>query len=178
VAGTHGPIVACVVRLVGWKQCPRCAKPLENDGATARCHACGFVAHASSEPTACALVLDHGGRVLLARRAFEPERGKWDLPGGFLAEGEEPLDGLRRELREEAGVEIEPLEFVGVWVDRYGDDEDAIATLNLYWTARIVSGEPAPADDVSELSWFSLDDLPPEEELAFENVAKALRSRR
>jgi len=142
------------------------------------CHECGFVAYASSEPTVSALVVDDDSRILLARRKFEPEAGKWDLPGGFLEEREEPLDGLRRELREEAGVEIEPLEFAGAWADRYGDAEDATATLNLYWNARIVSGEPTPGDDVSELRWFALGELPRDDELAFQNVVKALRSRR
>jgi ADP-ribose pyrophosphatase YjhB (NUDIX family) len=131
--------------------------------------------YAHSDPTACAVVLE-GDRVLLARRAREPDRGKWDLPGGFLDEGEHPLESLRRELREEAGVEIEPLDFVGVWMDRYGDGDDAPWTLNLYWTARIVAGEPSPGDDVSELRWFALDDLPPDSELAFRNVSEALRS--
>jgi 8-oxo-dGTP diphosphatase len=167
-----------VARLTGWKHCPRCAEALENDGATASCAACGFTAYASSEPTVCALVLDDEGRVLLARRAYEPQAGKWDLPGGFLEEGEAPLDALRRELREEAAVEIEPLELVGVWTDRYGDDDDAIATLNVYWTARIVSGEPTPADDVAELAWFPLEDLPGDGELAFRNVREALGSLR
>ena len=77
------------------------------------CAECGFIAYASPEPTVCALVLDDAGRVLLARRKFEPEAGKWDVPGGFLEEDEEPLDGLRRELREETGLEIEPLELAG-----------------------------------------------------------------
>ena len=167
-----------MARLTGWQHCPRCASALENDGATAICRACGFIAYASSEPTVGALVLDEEGRVLLSRRAFEPQAGKWDIPGGFLEEGEEPLDALRRELREEAGVEIEPLELAGIWVDRYGADDDATATLNLYWTARIVSGEPAPADDVAELAWFPIDDVPGDAELAFTNVAKALRSLR
>lgn len=162
--------------MTGWKHCPRCAGPLENDGSTARCGACELVAYATSEPTVCALVLDGLGRVLLARRAFEPEAGKWDVPGGFLEEGEEPLDGLRRELREEAGLEIKPLGLHGIFADRYGGAEDATATLNLYWTARIVSGDPEPADDVAELVWFPLDELPPDEELAFRNVAEALRS--
>lgn len=134
------------------------------------------MAYASAEPTVCALVLDDERRVLLARRKFEPQAGKWDVPGGFLEEDEEPLDGLRRELREETGLEMEPLELAGIWADRYGGSDDATATLNLYWTARIVSGEPTAADDVSELRWFSLDDLPPDEELAFGNVVKALRS--
>ena len=162
--------------LVGWKHCPRCSAPVEREGKTATCDECGYVAYASPEPTACALVIDDEGRVLLARRKFDPRAGKWDVPGGFLEEDEEPLDGLRRELREEAGVEIEPLELAGIWADRYGGGDEPTATLNLYWTARIASGEPTPADDVSELRWFSLDGLPPDEELAFDNVVKALRS--
>ena len=60
------------------------------------------------------LALDAEGRVLLGRRAFEPHLGRWDLPGGFLDEEEHPRDCVRRELREEAGVEIEPLELLGV----------------------------------------------------------------
>ena len=118
------------------------------DGAAAgttqrlECPECGFVAYASSKATAGALVEDDEGRVLLARRAHEPFKGRWDIPGGFLEEGEHPLDGLRRELREETGLEVEPLEFLGVWMDRYGGDSTAEATLNLYWTARVTGGEP------------------------------------
>ena len=70
---------------------------------------------------------------------------------------------------------MEPEEFIGVWVDRYGDDPDAPSTLNLYWRVRVVSGQPAPDDDVAELAWFPLDALPPADELAFRNVAAALR---
>ncbi len=140
----------------------------------ASCPACGFLVYAHSDPTACALCVDEGGRLLLVRRARDPDRGKWDLPGGFLAEGEHPLDGLRRELREETGLDIEPDEFVGVFVDRYGEGEEAPATLNLYWTARVVGGRPRPADDVSELRWFHPDELPPAEEMAFRNVALAV----
>jgi 8-oxo-dGTP pyrophosphatase MutT (NUDIX family) len=108
------------------------------------CPACGFRNYASSKPTASAVCVDDEGRVLLSKRAIPPDEGRWDLPGGFLEEGEHPLDGVRRELREEAGVEIEPLELLGIWMDRYGGDGSAAATLNLYWTARIVSGEPWP----------------------------------
>ncbi len=150
-----------------WRHCPRCAAAVVPQGGGVVCSACGFTAYAHSQPTACALVADESGRLLLARRAGEPEQGKWDLPGGFLDEGEHPLDALRRELREETGLEIEPLDFVGVWIDRYGAGERAPWTLNLYWTARADAGEARPADDVSELRWFRLDDLPPPEDFAF-----------
>jgi 8-oxo-dGTP diphosphatase len=156
-----------------WKLCPRCGAGLTGDGNRRACGVCGFVVYASSKPTVGALVVE-SGRVLLARRAFEPFKGYWDLPGGFLEEGEEPLDGLRRELREETGLEVEPERFLGVWNDRYGGDSTAEATLNLYWTARRVGGEPAPADDVSELGWFAPEKIPPPEELAFENVPLVL----
>ena len=137
------------------------------------CPSCGFVAWANSEPTACAVCVDQEGRVLLARRAGSVFRGYWDLPGGFLEEAEHPLDALRRELREETGLEVEPEEFIGVWIDRYGDEPGAPATLNLYWTARIVDGRPDAADDVSELRWFPPTDLPPRDQFAF-HIAEVL----
>jgi ADP-ribose pyrophosphatase YjhB (NUDIX family) len=135
---------------------------------------CGFVAYAASAPTVCALVSDEAGRLLLARRSAAVFDGYWDLPGGFLGEGEDPLDGLRRELLEETGLEIEPEEFAGAYTDWYGEGgegEAVVATLNLYWTARVVGGEPSPQDDVAELRWFSRDELPPANEIAFRNVA-------
>jgi 8-oxo-dGTP diphosphatase len=162
--------------LHGWRLCPRCGADLELEPDAGRCPACGSAYYANSAPTASALCVDGRGRVLLARRAVEPARDRWDIPGGFLEEGEHPLDGLRRELREEAALEVEPLDYLGVWMDRYGDGDDAIATLNLVWTARVVAGELAPADDVAELGWFAPDEIPGEEELAFPMVAKALEA--
>ena len=159
--------------LDGWKLCPRCGAELGGDAARLACDACGFIVYASSKPTAGALCVDNG-RVLLARRAHPPFQGFWDIPGGFLNEGEDPLDGLRRELREETGLEVEPERFLGIWMDRYGGDSTAEATLNLYWTVRVVSGDAAPADDVSELRWFNPDELPAPNELAFENVPLVL----
>lgn len=147
---------------------------IEHQPGRVTCAACGFTAYANSAPTANALCLDNDGRVLLARRAHEPFRGFWDIPGGFLDEGEHPLDGIRRELKEETGLDVEPLEFVCATTDRYGAGEEAAATLNLVWTARVVGGDAKPADDVSELRWFAPDEVPPDEELAFENVALVL----
>ena len=152
--------------LAGWAYCPRCRTDLAREPGRVVCPSCGLVEYASSEPTACALVVD-GDRLLLVRRAGEPFRGYWDLPGGFLEEGEHPLEALRRELLEETGLEVEPVTMVGIWMDRYGGGAEAPATLNLYWTARVLGGELQPADDVSDARWFPVDELPPPAELAF-----------
>jgi ADP-ribose pyrophosphatase YjhB (NUDIX family) len=158
--------------------CPRCGTDLERAPDHLSCPGCGSRFYANAEPTACAVVVDGDGRVLLGRRAHPPYRGRWDLPGGFLDEAEHPLDALRRELREETGLEVEPDRFLGAWLDRYADGPEDTApwTLNLYWTARALSGDEQAADDVSELRWFAADDLPPDEDLAFTNVVQVLRA--
>ena len=159
--------------LEGWTFCPRCRNPLAGAGARLACPECDFVVYASSKPTAGALCVDNS-RVLLARRAVAPFQGFWDIPGGFLEEGEDPLDGVRRELKEETGLEIDPERFLGIWMDRYGGDSTAEATLNLFWTARVLSGEEQAADDVDDLRWFERNQLPEADELAFENVPLVL----
>lgn len=161
--------------LEGWRYCPRCAAELRRERNRVECGACGFCEYANPVPTTSAFVLDPDGNVLLARRAYEPDAGKWDVPGGFLEEGEDPVDGLRRELQEEAGIEVEVGDFVGVFVDSYGDRSGAKSVLNLVWEVRIVEGEPTPNDDVSELRWFPKDELPEDVELAFRWLAGGLR---
>ena len=120
------------------------------------------------------MCVDDDGRILLVRRAAGVFGGYWDLPGGFLDEDEHPLETIRRELREETGLDVEPLELLGIWMDRYSEDDSGPSTLNLYWTAGVLGGEPEAADDVSELRWFAPRELPPVEEIAFRNVAKVL----
>ena len=122
-----------------------------------------------------AIVLGAEGRVLLVRRAHDPYGGKWDVPGGFLEEGEPPLDGLRRELREETALDVEPGRFVDALLDRYGTGEDGATTLNLYWEAAVAGGEPTAGDDAAEVRWFPRDGLPPEREIGFPNVQELLR---
>jgi len=161
--------------LDSWRHCPRCASPLEHADGKVACAACGFAHWAHSSPAVSAFVVDGQSRVLLGRRGREPDEGLWDSLGGFLEEGEDPLAGLRRELREETGLGAEPGTFVGAFIDTYGLDEDAPPILNLVWEARLEPGEPTPGDDVSELRWFTRNELPPDDEIAFRWLAPSLR---
>ena len=162
-----------MAELDGWNHCPHCGAGIRPDDGRVECEQCGFLTYASSKPTASGVILDDEGRVLLSKRAREPFAGKWDLPGGFLEEGEHPLECLHRELREEAGIGLRDTEFVGVFMDRYGDGPRAVSTLNLYLSARIADGDPEPADDVAELRFFAPDDLPGDD-LAFAHLPEVL----
>lgn len=159
--------------LDGWKLCPRCGNQLTRGANVVECATCGFFLYGHSAVTASALPEDDQGRVLLAQRAIEPFRGLWDLVGGFLGEGEHPLDGLRREVEEETGLEFEPGRLLGIWMGDY----DGRATLNPIWLGRFREGELRAADDVAELRWFGASELPAVEELAFQGlIADVLRA--
>lgn len=153
--------------LDGWRLCPRCGRELEAraDGHR-QCPGCGSTYWANSAPAVQGLLV-RDGRVLIGRRRHEPRQGMWDLPGGFLEEGEEPLDGLRREFREETGIDIEPVEWLGASVDPYGPS----FVLALSWVVR-GDGDPVAADDIEELAWFGADELP--DEMAFPSQAPVL----
>jgi 8-oxo-dGTP diphosphatase len=123
----------------------------------------------SSIPGAQGLI-ERDGRVLLGRRGADPGKGRWDIPGGFLEEGEHPMIALRREIREETGLEIEPDEFLGAWMQPYEHRN----VLCLTWRVRPIGGVERPGDDLVELGWFDAQDLPASDELAFGTFVEIL----
>jgi A/G-specific adenine glycosylase len=86
--------------------------------------------------------------------------------------GESLEECVRREVREEAGIEIEVGRLVATVPDTYGLAGDA--TVNAFFECRLLSGRPQPDDDVAELRWFMPDELPAADELAFDCVREAL----
>ena len=140
--------------------CPSCAarleQPGEDDGKT--CPNCGRVWYRHSAPTAGAVIV-RDGKALVTVRAREPEKGRVDVPGGFLHAGEHPLSGLKREVEEELGVEIdvEVDDCLSMATHRYGADGDFVLALG--FAARLVSGEPQATDDVAHIEWVSAENL-------------------
>ena len=159
-----------------FKFCPKCGEKLEwlEEHGTKRqgCSACGFVFYQNSKPTASAIIVK-GDKVLLAKRKIEPEKGQWDIPGGFLENGEAPEAGLYREIVEETGLEIEIFGMLGIFMDTYG--RNGVSTMNLAYLVKIKSGEPIANDDVEELKWFSRGEIP-FDDMAFENGRQMLKA--
>ncbi|MBI1765177.1 MAG: NUDIX domain-containing protein [Acidobacteria bacterium] len=103
--------------------------------------------------TTGAVITDEQGRVLLLQHRFRPGSG-WGIPGGFLQPGEQPAAGLRRELREEVGVEIEQAEVAFIHT------LERIQQVEIIFRCR-VQGDAAPrAVEIQQAAWFALAELP------------------
>ncbi|PIS42711.1 MAG: NUDIX hydrolase [Candidatus Kerfeldbacteria bacterium CG08_land_8_20_14_0_20_40_16] len=143
--------------------CPQCAGRL-----TAKkidhlprqvCKDCGFIFYQNSKPTASAIITDSKGQLLLVRRKMNPRKGYWDLPGGFLEEGENPINGLKREMKEELGIDIEISSQIGIYIDDYSGSYQS-KTLNIAYEAKSPKGKITPMDDVNEVRWFLKTKIP------------------
>ena len=113
--------------------------------------------------------------MLLIRRAIDPWRGHWDIPGGFCDAGEHPVDTVIREVREEVGLDVRVTGMVGIWMDAYGAGEPGDppdVTLNCYYHAVAVDDGSPVVDprEASEAAWFAPDALP--DAIAFPDHAR------
>ncbi len=107
-----------------------------------------------------ALVFD-GERILMAQRGKPPLMGLWSLPGGALETGELIADAVRREVREETGLEIEPLRvfeiFERIIRDAAGEPEYHYVLID--YLCRVSGGELQAGDDVCGVEWMRLEEL-------------------
>lgn len=106
-------------------------------------------------------IVVRGEKVLLVKRAREPLKGKWSLPGGLVELGEELKQAVAREIREETGLEVGVEELVEV-VDRILHDDDTRVQYHYVlvdYLCHAPAGEPQPASDVSETVWAKMEEL-------------------
>src|SRR5882762_4699652 len=103
--------------------------------------------------TAGALIFDAQDRILLLEHVFRPDSG-WGIPGGFLNKGEQPEAALRRELREEIGIEVADVEML------FARTLPKPRQIEIYFRAKAI-GCPEPCSfEIKSARWFSVDDLP------------------
>ena len=128
-----------------------------------------------------ALILDRD-RILMAQRGKEPLKGWWSLPGGLLELGESLADGIRREVREETGLEIRPLGILEVFErimrDAGGAPEYHYVLID--YMCRVAGGTLRAGDDVCRVEWVRRRDLPQLQitEGTLAVIEKAFRERR
>ncbi len=107
-----------------------------------------------------ALIIEDS-RILLVERGREPLKGQWSLPGGALETGESLEEGIRREVLEETGLLIEPLQiaeiFERIMRDQQGRFEYHYVLID--YLCRVTGGALAAADDVSSAAWVEKQSL-------------------
>lgn len=155
------------------KFCPKCGKRLsvsKKEKGKNFCQNCGFLFYLNPAPCVGAVIIKDK-KILLGKRKKKPYKGCWDIPGGFMEPGEKPQEALKREIKEELGIEIVVKDLIDFFPDTYGNH--GWPTLNLHYFAGIKSGRLKPASDVVELKWFDLKNLP--KRVAFKNTREVLR---
>jgi ADP-ribose pyrophosphatase YjhB (NUDIX family) len=111
------------------------------------------------------ICLDGSGRVLLARASGEPSRqGKWQVPGGGVDHGEDPLDALAREFAEETGLVVRPVRLVDVRLELVPmrNKDELVHHDRIVFEVEIIGGTLRPEADGSSdaVDWFAPDELP------------------
>jgi ADP-ribose pyrophosphatase YjhB (NUDIX family) len=154
------------------KYCPYCAGLFESRHIEGRvrlvCSSCGEIHYRNPLPAATALVVNAAGQLLLGKRAVEPARGQWCLPGGFVEINESMEQAALRELQEETGLIADHGTFVGCLYQQsiyYG------GVIVFGYRVDCVRGEPQAADDMQELGFFPFEGLPP---IAFDSHRKLI----
>jgi len=113
---------------------------------------------------ACDGVLIEKGKILLIRRGHPPYKGEWAIPGGRLGEDETVEECLKREMKEETGLEVEILKLFGVYSKPERDPRKIVSIV--YIVKRKDDSQVKAGGDAVEAQWFDLMQLP---KLAFDH---------
>ena len=108
-----------------------------------------------------ALVFDEPNRILMVERGREPLKGWWALPGGVLEVGETLVEGVRREVLEETGLVVDPVQMVEVFERIIHDEAGRPEYLNVLadYIAGVTGGTGGAADDCAAVQWLERDAL-------------------
>lgn len=147
--------------------CPNCGAMLEiisrSEGYCPKCVRSVF----ATSKLAAGVFIERDDQLLLIRRAEEPARGRWDVPGGFLEEGEAPEAGARREIKEELGIDLGALDLFLIDLNDGGESP----VVDILFRCTEFEGIPK-ALEVEQIGWFGGDEMP--KDLAFAATERLL----
>lgn len=139
--------------------CPFCKNKLEHlNERLVDCKTCGFHYYWNASPTTGVLLENKNGEILLVKRKFDPKKGFWDVPGGFVNDDENFEEGLVREIKEELGIIVNNIEYICSATDLYPYKGLKYHTIvALFWGK--IEEAVYPTDDVSEVKFFKKEEF-------------------
>ena len=164
---TPGPI---------FRFCPKCASEnmRRTENHALHCADCGFLFYLNSSAAVAVIISDDDGRILLTRRAREPEKGLWDLPGGFVDPGETAENAVKREIMEELNLAVATSTYLESAPGTYCYAGITYAIINLVFLCRVKHFNGMRAgDDVSEILFLKKDEIDPDQ-IGLESIKSIL----
>jgi 8-oxo-dGTP diphosphatase len=151
--------------------CPRCGTALielvHSGKLRPVCPACKWV-YFPDPKVAVVVLIRKSEQVLLVQRKYDPQKGHWTLPSGFVDAGEDPKAAAVREVLEETGLVVNDLKLLDVIFSR---EYPRGASILILYQAQVKSGELKAGDDANQATYFHILNLPP---LAFSSTHQIL----
>ena len=150
-----------------FKYCPVCGSSHfeVNNFKSKKCQDCGFTYYGNPCSATAAFIVNDKQEMLVVRRAKEPAKGTLDLPGGFVDMGETVEQGMRREIKEETGLDIEEIQYLFSSPNVYLYSGMGVHTLDMDFLVPVHDDVPAikAADDAAEALWIPITEVNPDE---------------
>lgn len=155
--------------------CPVCGSKhfVVNNFKSKKCQDCGFTYYANPCSATAAFIVRTVGEgasareeMLVVRRAKEPAKGTYDLPGGFVDMYETVEEGMRREIKEETGLEVSDIKYLFSSPNVYEYSGMGVHTLDMDFLVPVSSDTTTiihAADDAAEAFWLPIDEVNPDD---------------
>ena len=142
--------------------CPVCGSSLfeESNEKSKRCRACGFELFMNPSAAAAAFIRNAEGELLVCVRRCPPAKGTLDLPGGFCVIGESGEEGVRREVKEETGLDVVETRYLFSCPNTYLYSGFNVRTLDLFYLCKVKDcSHVEPHDDAQAYHWLPLSEI-------------------
>ena len=142
--------------------CPKCGDKLhlghDQDFPRLTCISCAFILYENPAVGVAAIVMNEHQHILLGRRRGGKYSDLWCIPCGYLEYHEDVYQGVKREFKEETNLDIELQRIFTVQSNFHDPDCHSVG---IWFLAHIYGGEMQAGDDLKEVAYFALDDIPP-----------------
>ena len=145
-----------------FKYCPACGSHHfeVSTEKSKKCNNCGFEFFLNPGAANVAFILNNRGELLVELRKHEPAKGTYDLPGGFADVGETSEESMRREVREETGLEVTSAKYLFSLPNKYRYSDMDIPTLDMFYLCEVAdTSELQAGDDAAECMWMKFEDI-------------------